>query len=100
MAGGADAGTKVRVRCLPHHDHEIEVFDATTGKHLGTAHLADAATDEQRRALRRSKGRREAASGSRAGPGLAAYPPEVRGGDPGRTAQTPGALTSAEADQP
>ncbi|MFJ4597746.1 MULTISPECIES: Mu transposase C-terminal domain-containing protein [unclassified Kitasatospora] len=48
-------GTRVRVRFIPHHDHEIEVFDAVTGTHLGPAHLADAATAAQRAALRRAK---------------------------------------------
>ncbi|WP_435833175.1 Mu transposase C-terminal domain-containing protein [Kitasatospora purpeofusca] len=48
-------GTRVRVRFVPHHDHEIEVFDAATGAHLGPAHLADAATAVQRAALRRAK---------------------------------------------
>ncbi len=47
--------TQVRVRFIPHHGHEIEVFDATTGAHLGSAHLADAATTAQRAALRRAK---------------------------------------------
>ncbi|MEV8529872.1 Mu transposase C-terminal domain-containing protein [Streptomyces sp. NPDC052000] len=46
---------RVRVRFVPHHDHEIEVFDAATGTHLGAAFLADAATREQRLALRRAK---------------------------------------------
>ncbi|MBB5108040.1 Mu transposase C-terminal domain-containing protein [Streptomyces spectabilis] len=99
MTGGADAGTKVRVRCLPHHDHEIEVFDAVTGKHLGTAHLADAATDEQRRALRRSKdaekrrlARALAQASRRTRPKYAAV---TRAEQPKRL----GALTSAEADQ-
>ncbi|WP_405509433.1 Mu transposase C-terminal domain-containing protein [Streptomyces purpurascens] len=45
------AGRQVRVRCMPHHDHEIEVCDAR-GHHLGPAHLADAATSEQLQALR------------------------------------------------
>ncbi|MFK8906242.1 Mu transposase C-terminal domain-containing protein [Streptomyces sp. YS-3] len=56
MHGDADAGTKVRIRYIPHHDHEIEVFDVAGGKYLGPAHLADAATPEQRRAHRRRKG--------------------------------------------
>ncbi|GCD40383.1 hypothetical protein GKJPGBOP_00032 [Streptomyces paromomycinus] len=55
MHGRADAGVKVRIRYLPHHDHEIEVFDAACGTHLGSAYLADAASAEQRRALRRTK---------------------------------------------
>ncbi|WP_453849083.1 Mu transposase C-terminal domain-containing protein [Streptomyces violascens] len=46
---------RVRVRFVPHHDHEIEVFDAATGTHLGPAFLADAATREQRLALRRAR---------------------------------------------
>lgn len=48
-------GTRVRVRFIPHHDHEIEVFDAATAAHLGPAHLADEATPAQRAALRRAK---------------------------------------------
>uniref|UniRef100_UPI0038D21ED5 Mu transposase C-terminal domain-containing protein n=1 Tax=Kitasatospora indigofera TaxID=67307 RepID=UPI0038D21ED5 len=55
MAGLADDGIKVRVRHLPHHAHEIEIVDAITGAHLGPAHLADAATDEQRAAVRRTR---------------------------------------------
>ncbi|WP_425555338.1 Mu transposase C-terminal domain-containing protein [Kitasatospora arboriphila] len=48
-------GTKVRLRHLPHHDGEIEVFDASTGGHLGTAHLADQASPEQVRALKAAR---------------------------------------------
>ncbi|WP_415954512.1 Mu transposase C-terminal domain-containing protein [Streptomyces sp. KLOTTS4A1] len=99
MAGDADAGTKVRVRCLPHHDHEIEVFDAATGKHLGTAHLAGAATDAQRRALRRSKdaekrrlARALAQASRHTRPKYAAV---TQAEQPTRL----GTLTSAEADQ-
>ncbi|MGW1090945.1 Mu transposase C-terminal domain-containing protein [Streptomyces sp. NPDC002596] len=55
MQGLADAGLRVTVRYLPHHDHEIEVFDAGTDAYLGPAHLADEATAEQRAALRRSR---------------------------------------------
>jgi putative transposase len=44
-------GTKVTVRHLPHHDGEIEVFDAATGDHLGSAFLASAATPEQIRSV-------------------------------------------------
>ncbi|WP_189960080.1 Mu transposase C-terminal domain-containing protein [Streptomyces alanosinicus] len=50
MAG--QAGRSVRIRHMPHHDHEIEVCDPA-GRHLGTAHLADAATPEQLDELRR-----------------------------------------------
>ncbi|MFE3282430.1 Mu transposase C-terminal domain-containing protein, partial [Streptomyces sp. NPDC059233] len=52
MAG--QAGRSVRIRHMPHHDHEIEVCDPA-GRHLGTAHLADAATPEQLDELRRTR---------------------------------------------
>jgi hypothetical protein len=42
---------------MPHHDHEIEVCDAR-GRHLGPAHLADAATPEQLQALREARAER------------------------------------------
>jgi putative transposase len=48
-------GTKVVVRHLPHHDDVLEVFD-TSGCHMGTAYLADAATREQVRALKAERG--------------------------------------------
>jgi hypothetical protein len=32
-------GRRVRVRWMPHHDHEIDVFDASTGTYLGAASL-------------------------------------------------------------
>ncbi|MFJ3861506.1 Mu transposase C-terminal domain-containing protein [Streptomyces sp. NPDC090085] len=41
------AGTRVRVRFMPHHDHRIEVFDATTSRYLGPATVADEASPEQ-----------------------------------------------------
>ncbi|MFE5586388.1 Mu transposase C-terminal domain-containing protein [Kitasatospora sp. NPDC056531] len=44
-------GTKVRLRYLPHHDEQIEVFDSSGLRHLGSAYLADQATPEQRKAL-------------------------------------------------
>lgn len=55
MHGEAEVGLKVRVRFIPHHDHEIEVFEAASGKYLGPAHPSDAVTGEQRRAHRRRK---------------------------------------------
>ncbi|MFE7618159.1 Mu transposase C-terminal domain-containing protein [Streptomyces sp. NPDC057496] len=54
------AGRQVRVRCMPHHDHEIEVCDGR-GRHLGPAHLADAATPEQLQALREARAERRLA---------------------------------------
>nr|WP_116208972.1 DDE-type integrase/transposase/recombinase [Streptomyces olivoreticuli] len=50
-------GMRVVVRHLPHHDDVIEVFEAATGRHLGSAYLADAATPEQIRALRAARTR-------------------------------------------
>ncbi|MDF3300093.1 transposase family protein [Streptomyces tropicalis] len=41
------SGTRVHVRFQPHHLEQIEVFDADNRHHLGTAYLADRATDEQ-----------------------------------------------------
>ncbi|MGW3046128.1 Mu transposase C-terminal domain-containing protein, partial [Kitasatospora sp. NPDC001159] len=50
------AGTKVRIRHLPHNDLQIEVFDATDpARHLGSAYLADQASEEQRKALRAAR---------------------------------------------
>ena len=40
-------GRAVRVRHMPHHEHEVEVFDADTAEHLGSATLADQAGPEQ-----------------------------------------------------
>ncbi|MEU2133573.1 transposase family protein [Streptomyces sp. NPDC018352] len=51
------AGRKVTVRFMPHHTHEIEVCDPY-GHHLGTAHLADQATDEQLTTLRHARNTR------------------------------------------
>ncbi|GAA2914866.1 hypothetical protein GCM10020221_08190 [Streptomyces thioluteus] len=50
-----NTGTKVIIRYLPHHDDQIEVFDTTTGHHLGPAFLAEAATPEQIRAVRAAR---------------------------------------------
>ncbi len=43
------AGREVRLRYMPHHEHEVEVFDARTGEHLGAAFLADQASPERSR---------------------------------------------------
>lgn len=55
MTGHAATGIKVRIRYVPHHDREIEVFDAATNSYLGSAHLADEATAAERAALRRAR---------------------------------------------
>jgi putative transposase len=52
------AGIQVRVRFMPHHDHRIEVYHAATGRYLGPADLADQATEEQLRAVRRARSAR------------------------------------------
>ncbi|EPD54441.1 hypothetical protein HMPREF1211_08563 [Streptomyces sp. HGB0020] len=49
------AGIQVRIRFMPHHDHRIEVYHAATGRYLGPADLADQASDEQVRAVRRAR---------------------------------------------
>ncbi|AKA01195.1 transposase [Streptomyces noursei ZPM] len=41
------SGTRVHIRFQPHHPQEIEVFDADNTRHLGTAYLADQASEEQ-----------------------------------------------------
>ncbi|WP_405512005.1 Mu transposase C-terminal domain-containing protein [Streptomyces canus] len=52
------AGIQVRIRFMPHHDHRIEVYHAATGRYLGSADLADQATDEQISAVRRARAAR------------------------------------------
>ncbi|MFD7121471.1 Mu transposase C-terminal domain-containing protein [Streptomyces sp. NPDC059922] len=92
------AGRPVRVRFMPHHDHEIEVCDAR-GRHLGPAHLADAATPEQLQALREARAERarrlradakaaERLRRQRFAPATSAEP-----------AQRLGAVTAAQADR-
>lgn len=51
------AGRKVRLRYMPHHEHEIEVYDAATGRHLGSAYLSNRASAEQIREMKRARGR-------------------------------------------
>ncbi|MEU5347379.1 transposase family protein [Streptomyces sp. NPDC020766] len=51
-------GIQVRVRFMPHHDHRIEVYHAATGRYLGSADLADQATEEQVSAVRRARAAR------------------------------------------
>ncbi|NBF00098.1 DDE-type integrase/transposase/recombinase [Nonomuraea sp. KC401] len=40
-------GLKVRLRVMPHHDREVEVFEAATKCWLGSAYLSDLASPEQ-----------------------------------------------------
>jgi len=55
MNGSANADRKVRVRWMPHHDHEIEVFDARTGAYLGRAELAEQASPATVKQVRRAR---------------------------------------------
>ncbi|MFJ2629948.1 Mu transposase C-terminal domain-containing protein [Streptomyces sp. NPDC087532] len=50
-------GARVRLRYMPHHDHEIEVYDAATWRHLGTAYLSNRASPQQIRELGRARAR-------------------------------------------
>ncbi|MFI1018189.1 Mu transposase C-terminal domain-containing protein [Streptomyces sp. NPDC020965] len=52
-------GEKVTLRYLPHHDHRVELYDPRTGHHLGPAFMANQATPQQIRDLKRAQ-RREA----------------------------------------
>lgn len=52
------AGREVRLRHMPHHEHEVEVFDARTGAHLGAAFLADQASPEQIAQVHRARAAR------------------------------------------
>lgn len=51
-------GQRVRVRWLPNHPQLIEVFDARTGEHLGSAYPSDEADEEQRKALIATRARK------------------------------------------
>jgi len=51
-------GRWVRLRYMPHHEHEVEVFDAQTGEHLGPAVLDDQASPEQIGQLRAAREKR------------------------------------------
>lgn len=89
------AGIRVRVRFMPHHDHRIEVYHAVTDRYLGPADLADQATEEQVRAVRRARAARsrrlkkdlEASQRERYAAATRAEPPRRLG-----------ALTGAQAD--
>ncbi|WP_280470601.1 Mu transposase C-terminal domain-containing protein [Nocardia farcinica] len=50
-------GRTVRIRHMPHEVGEIEVFEARTGAHLGTAALSDRADEPTRAAVRRARDR-------------------------------------------
>jgi len=54
MHGHAGAGVKVHLRHMPHHYHQVELYDADTGRYLGPATRADEMTPQQARELRRA----------------------------------------------
>jgi putative transposase len=51
-------GTEVVVRYQPHHPRTIEAFHAQTGQHLGTAHLADEASEQEIREVYQARDER------------------------------------------
>jgi putative transposase len=51
------AGDKVLVRYMPHHHREVELYKAKDETYLGPATLQNAATDEQKREVRRAAAR-------------------------------------------
>lgn len=53
MAG--QIGRKVRLRHMPRHESEIEVYDATTGRHLGSAYLSSRSSALQAHAMERAR---------------------------------------------
>ncbi|WTJ48531.1 Mu transposase C-terminal domain-containing protein [Streptomyces sp. NBC_01544] len=96
MAG--QAGRSIRIRHMPHHDHEIEVCDPA-GRHLGTAHLADAATAEQLDALRRTRTARARRLREEAKKAEALRRQRYAPATTPTPAQRLGAVTAAEAEQ-
>ncbi|MEV7283025.1 Mu transposase C-terminal domain-containing protein [Streptomyces sp. NPDC093252] len=52
-------GEKVHLRYMPHHDHNVELYDPATGQYLGSAVMANQAPPAVRRELDRAR-RREA----------------------------------------
>lgn len=58
MNGSTDAHLKVRIRVMPHHIEEIEVFDASGEKYLGSATLSDRAPDSVVGAVMAGRSRR------------------------------------------
>ncbi|MGE6733704.1 transposase [Streptomyces sp. NPDC059900] len=92
------AGLKVTVRFMPHHTHEIEVCDPA-GRHLGTAHLADAATPEQLDELRRTRTVRARRLREEAKKAEALRRERFAPATTPTPAQRLGAVTAAEADQ-
>ncbi|MFF1932887.1 Mu transposase C-terminal domain-containing protein [Streptomyces sp. NPDC058228] len=54
MHGHSNAGEQVHLRHEPHHYHQVELYDADTGRYRGPATRADEMTPQQARELRRA----------------------------------------------
>lgn len=52
-----EVGRRIRIRYMPYHLDTIEVYDAATGNHLGSAYLSNQATQEQRDDMLRQRRR-------------------------------------------
>ncbi|MFF4234032.1 Mu transposase C-terminal domain-containing protein [Streptomyces sp. NPDC001820] len=50
-------GLKVRLRYMPHHPHQVELYDAITRRHHGSGYLQDQASEHQLQELRRTRRR-------------------------------------------
>ncbi|MFB4294684.1 Mu transposase C-terminal domain-containing protein [Nonomuraea sp. ATR24] len=48
-------GLEVCLRLMPHHDREVEVFEAATERYLGAAYLSDQASPEQVAAMEKAR---------------------------------------------
>ncbi|MGN9846541.1 Mu transposase C-terminal domain-containing protein [Nonomuraea sp. H19] len=48
-------GLQVRLRVMPYHDREIEVFEAATERYLGSAYLSDEASPEEIADMKRAR---------------------------------------------
>ncbi|MFD7527434.1 Mu transposase C-terminal domain-containing protein [Streptomyces sp. NPDC059849] len=57
--GVGRVGTRVRVRFMPHHAHEIDLYTAAGNRYLGRAVLADEASEDERRAVLKSRSARD-----------------------------------------
>lgn len=91
-------GTRVRLRYMPNHDHEVEVFDLATGRHLGSAGLADQACGEQIGQVRRARSRKAARLRSDLAKAERARRTRYAAVTTARPAQQLGAMTVAEVE--
>ncbi|WP_344123114.1 transposase [Streptomyces blastmyceticus] len=57
--GVGRTGTRVRVRFMPHHAHEIDLYTTAGNRYLGRAVLADEATEDERRQVLKARAARD-----------------------------------------